>query len=389
MNARAFTLGAVSALAFGCAALGTSASALGATGSATLGSPSLLAGLPSLCDASYDPYQASTFVLDVCGDKVFPLLSSQVGPDGSTTYTYQVYGDTVTAVEPAANFDPVTATAEELKELALPARPSESDRDEYQSWLSTVGKAKFLTPPAELISVPGVSTGAAANVSEQDTSSGAVYSTDNWSGNIEIGGAGAFDGTGSTYTEPTLDASQCANNSVVYWDGLGGFNNGSQDLGQDGTAANTPGLAQDQAWWEILPEDKYVVAVPGLFATVGQKFFAETSYVFSPTARYQFYMENEYTGAAVPLQVDSSSYDGSSAEQIDERPTVYGALPPLTNYETAYWNSTQLFGATPSSASQVQMKNGSDTLAIATAALFNTSDGESEIPFDDVWLRCT
>jgi hypothetical protein len=117
------------------------------------------------------------------------------------------------------------------------------------------------------------------------------------------------------------------------------------------------------AWWEIIQNDTYytnIMPVSGRsFATPGDDVNISTTYNPSDGS-VTFTWFNYITGGAItpvhfanviwsnhhPGQV-SDAYDGSTAEFIDERVTVNGAVTPLLHHTDHQWQHAEIkVGAT-------------------------------------------
>lgn len=118
------------------------------------------------CGASVDPYSQSASALQECGISTFPLRSEVHAQDGSTTYTYNVEGDTTTYTVPPASFDFSTATPAQLAEYNVP--PS-----------ANLKNLTIVTPPAFLAALPQVSAATSPNWSgwATQTNTNAFYTS--------------------------------------------------------------------------------------------------------------------------------------------------------------------------------------------------------------------
>lgn len=272
----------------------------------------------SSCAVGADPYSATDAQRAACGVQGFPLESEATQSNGLRTYSYVIEGVATTYYVPPAGFDPATASDEQLAEYHLPARPT--DPTAQSQWNSSVGRASFAAPPQTIYDDPGVK--------------GAT--SPNWSGWLETGHS--YTSSTAYWYEPGIFSGNCntSTTSVVFWSGLGGFNTGY--LAQDGTGENTPGLGQNQAWSEVLPQQPYVVP-QSLYATIGQDFEAYTGWTGGNN--FVFFMENLYTGQSLYYGVTANGYDGSTAEQVVERPTVGGKYAYLSNYHNVLFNNNQ------------------------------------------------
>jgi Peptidase A4 family len=331
-----------------------------------LGLPGVALGAGfSGCDHPYDVYSVSASTLAACGVKTFPLSGTSATSDGGTAYHYNVRGRQISFMVPPARFNPATAKADELAMYGLPTRPPASQGVRQALWDSVVSKQSFPKPPQFLAEIP--------------VKASTTFKNLNWSGYGDSGGAGAFTESTGVYVEPYDHGTSCAGNSAVFWVGLGGVNTGN--LAQDGTGINTPGLGQHQAWKEILPENIIPVS---LYATAGQPFKAQTHWLGN---RYQFVLRNMYTGQSQTINVNSSSYDGSTSEFIGERPEVNGSFTTLTNFGSLVWQDAYSNSSPAQSFGNYDFKmydnlpNGN--LMATPSTGFGSSGG-----FTDSWERC-
>jgi hypothetical protein len=298
----------------------------GAALAASLGLPGVAVGADTNfagCDKPYDPYAQSASTLATCGVKTFPLKSKTLTSDRGTAYNYDVNGKAVSFKVPPPGFNPRTASADELALYGIPRRPSPLD-PKATKWDAAVSKLSFVKPPPFLAAVP-------VKAQTQDEN-------DQWSGYENLaGGEDLFYDSTGVWVEPTVQQpNTCPNNSAVFWVGIGGFY--TSDLAQNGTALNTPGVAQHQAWKEILPEP--IFPVP-LFATGGQSFKAETRWLgpgIGP-GEFQFNWWNQYTGQMLSMDSAAPVVDDHSSEFIAERPSVGGVPRSLTNFGQINWSS--------------------------------------------------
>lgn len=222
---------------------------------------------------------------------------------------YFVDGGIVTYHVPPAGFDALNATDEELESYNLPARPATVSSG-LTDWQRMMTNITFVTPPATIFEVP------ARSATSSTDSSGTVHY--NWSGyDATSASSTAYYKVYGRYNEPSSNPTQaCTNNAEVTWVGLGGI--GSNSLAQDGTALHSPGIADHQAWSEVLPDEPALLPQP-LYAHAGDSFTAEVSHA---SGQFNFYMYSDYSLSAISYSVTSSHYDGSHADFIAERPTI-------------------------------------------------------------------
>jgi Peptidase A4 family len=289
---------------------------------------SAVAATPAPCNALVSPYTRTAPEQAACGMKSFPQTGATTvttGPAaGATEYKYRTNGLTSSYIVPPTSFNAATATPAELSAYGIPAEPAAQYTEGRAMWLKMVNNLHFVVPPQALVSVPVSVPGTSANTD-----------FDNWSGIINT--SATFTQSEALFDEPSVTSSSCTSNSAVYWAGLGGVNSGR--LAQNGTAQNTPGLAQDEGWYEILPSESSVIATP-FYATQGEPLVVSTNE--ESTTEFAFYYYNYYTGQAISIDqtVPASGYDGTTSDFIVERPTVGGSLPGLTDFTTVPWYET-------------------------------------------------
>jgi hypothetical protein len=270
------------------------------------------AAAPLDCSSSFNPYSFTPAQLSSCGITTFPQASTNGLAAGGSTVNYTVNGDLVQILIPPAGFDPSTASAAQLDQYGFPPPPK--DPDALAQWQAMMSNWAGSAPAPPFLAE---TTGTA------DT----IYFS-NWSGYMVTGPSGRFTQASTNYDEPTFGSSRCSTNSEVTWAGIGGP--GGTAIGQDGTAHNFPGLANHQAWWEVVPDVK--VTAINLTTAAGHNFFASTRRI---TGGYQFFVEDMATNSSQALNVNTSSYSGVSAEAIAERPTLdVGGLTNLSNFGT-------------------------------------------------------
>ena len=328
-------------------ASGTSQSSDHPSSSATSGSAT--AANPGDCDSSFDVYKATDALRKSCGVRGFPLQSRRPRPDGGTEYTYVVEGAVTVYDLPPANFNATRAAASELAQYGLSTDPPRGDGLSSAEWHRYLAHIHFLTPPPVIYAIPRVT----------------AYTSPNWSGYLETGHT--YTDSQSAWYEPGLFLGNCntTKTSVVFWVGLGGWNSGL--LAQNGTGENVPGLGQNQYWSEVLPQQPYVVPQNGS-APVGSEIFADTHYLGNNKFNFVFqdYTNTDYLN----YTVTANGYDGSTAEQVTERPLVNGVFSNLSNFHNVLFASPYVYypGAPYEELIQnvphgaITMYNGSDQL---------------------------
>lgn len=184
-----------------------------------------------------------------------------------------------------------------------------------------------LTPPS-----PGHGHGGGGSTT---TSFG--WASSNWSG---------YAITGATYTSITgqwVVPSVAPSRKPTYssnWVGIDGFNNG--DLIQTGTEQDSSaGQTQYSAWWEILPAPETVIpdpVSPGdlMQASINEQ--APGQWVISLT---------DTTKNWTATETESYSGPATSAEWIEEAPTVGGRVATLANFGLTAFDPGTVNGANP------------------------------------------
>lgn len=180
----------------------------------------------------------------------------------------------------------------------------------------------------------------------------AGWSSTNWSG---------YAITGSTYTSVTAKwtvptaAPSSTDTFSSNWVGIDGFNN--SDLIQTGTESDfSGGSAHYDAWWEILPAAETVI--PSITVSPGDTITASVTQESGSTwqititdGSQSFTTTQTYTGP------------GTSAEWIEEAPTIGGSVAPLANYGQATFDPGTANGANPgltASDGGVMVRNNED-----------------------------
>jgi hypothetical protein len=277
------------------------------------------------CNSSFDPYAYTQAQVSACGYQTFAQTSVTAMVGGGSSYQYTVNGVTVAFLVPPANFHPATATAAQLDEYGFPAKPAASDTSDLTTWTKQMTGWKGAVTPPPFLAV-------------SNTTANTVY-TQNWSGYAVTGGQGTYTHAEAWYVEPSFGGSVCSTNAEVTWAGIGGYYGSSDDLGQNGTAHNVPGVGNHQAWWEIIP----------FYSIVPINFYGHAGYLFDASTRwlgngYRFYFYDYYSGTTDALNVDDAAYSGDSAEAIAERPKVGNSFTNLSNFGTLEFQSTQANG---------------------------------------------
>lgn len=164
------------------------------------------------------------------------------------------------------------------------------------------------------------------------------WESTNWSG-YAISGSTYGSITGS-WTVPTVSSSKTSSYSST-WIGIDGYSN--SDLIQTGTEQDYySGSAHYQAWWEILPAAE--TPITSMTVRPGDKMTADIQNLGGGkwSIEIQDVTENETF-----TTTQSYSGPGTSAEWIQEAPTINGRVATLANYGEVSINPTSVNGGSP------------------------------------------
>lgn len=288
------------------------------------------ADTPSFCASGNSPYQLTSAQRQECGDRSMPLSRVESMRGGGTAYVYvdNAEGSITTFRVPPANFDAATATSEELELYDIPARPLTTSPD-YARWVNMAEHMQVEPPPAEIISMPD----RAANCPSGSVSN---YSCSNWSGYVNTASSQIYTTAESWFTEPETKTTVCGHPAVYTWVGLGGFN--SKQLAQAGTSVGVEGVAENEFWWEILPEYMHAIPMPKFYEEGGHPAPGEWAYVqvhsFS-NYEFSFFVDTHEKVHSFTTKVSQNGWDGSTADYIVERPEP--SFYSLRNFGEVHW----------------------------------------------------
>lgn len=210
----------------------------------------------------------------------------------------------------------------------------------------------------------------------------------NWSG--LVGFWSGIEGASAHWTVPPV-ASSTSSLSSATWVGVDGVSN--DDLIQTGTSQDT--TLGYYAWLEILPASETVITnsqgdpalvEPGdqIVASVAEvQYGIWTIYLDDATQDWYFAQNYYYYGPA------------TSAEWIEEAPTVNGSVAPLANFGTVDFSETGLYGDYGSAGTswygtnmtadnEIEMLNVAGTIVLASPSA-PTSDPSGGQDFSDTY----
>jgi hypothetical protein len=185
------------------------------------------------------------------------------------------------------------------------------------------------------------------------------WASSNWSGYAITGSKGHFTAVTAHWVVPAVSPSSGSTYSSN-WVGIDGFNN--SNLIQTGTESDyTNGSAQYDAWWEILPAAETVV----FRVKAGDSITASISRGSSGIWTISI------TDSSGGSSVTTHSYRGqlTSAEWIEEAPSVGGGIATLADYGTAVFDPGTANGGSPgltASNSGVMIQNGAQVSTPST-----------------------
>jgi len=262
-------------------------------------------------------------------------------------------------------------TDAQLDKQGYPARPDVlTSPDQYTKWLGHVAQSMTLLP-THLVSRSDIRSAPAA------------YTSSNWSG-LE-----AHSTTKHNYSAVTanwnvpaivLASSDGETDYSSFWVGLDG--DGTKDLVQAGTeqdAVEFLGIlfSDSYAWSELLPNqptEQEVFSVDAGDDMSVEVWIGTGSGAPNPNGKYGSfriidYTQNNESTFYVPL--NGTTYNGTEAEWIMERPTVGGSLPELASYLIAFMTdadalkvSTNKWVKAGTAANRsISMYNGKDLLS--------------------------
>ena len=149
------------------------------------------------------------------------------------------------------------------------------------------------------------------------------WASSNWSG-YALSGSGYTSASGSWIVQPVARGKGSTYSSQ--WVGIDGFNN--SNLIQTGTESDfVNGAARYDAWWEILPAAETVIT--GM--TVHPNDHMSASVMKGAGSSWTISIKDDTTGQSFST---TQTYTGpqTSAEWVEEAPTVGGHIATLANY---------------------------------------------------------
>jgi Peptidase A4 family len=261
---------------------------------------------------------------------------------------------------PPPRLSPLAMTPDQRRHSGFPEAPP-VDSDRYRDWHEAMSHATAWVAPSfacsEVTAGPGHQagggTGAGSGVSADHT-----YA--NWSGYENT--QGPFHGIQGHFQLPYTTGDGFGRFAAI-WLGVGQGSNTDQLVQagvEEDTSAGT-GSATLYSWYEIYPKDPYEVIV-SLPVNQGDNYYVS----ISAGSSNSFFMENESSGQYTSFTASEDHCSCVSTEAIEERPTVGGALHPLTilprldfwNIQSVTNSGTYWMGALPGGADTMVDDNG-------------------------------
>jgi len=225
----------------------------------------------------------------------------------------------VHVVKPPKGFNPLTASAAQLRALNFPARPA---RGSDASWLKAMSHATHFVCPT----ITGSNESATAATGYKQTSP-------NWAGNQDT--PDWYYESWAYWVVPSVNpASTSLDGYSVIWTGLGGGTSTSDELVQAGTKqyAYVSGSHTYNFWYQITPGQS-LQNVGGLSLIPGQQVYVDVWYNGTTTAH--FFVQNVSSNHYTTITEAFNGNTGAWAEWIVERPKISGSLPSLARWAGA------------------------------------------------------
>lgn len=329
---------------------------------------------PQCAEPNVNLYAYPASVAQACGFTTVPLAHVAARPDGGRDYIYSINGHDADSPEPPGGFDPQTASDAQLSYYGFPPRPAEPAA--LSAWQAEVSRLHVAPPTQFLIEVPGVAT--AGNLCAAAGSPVRLC----WGGYMNTGQT--FTASYLDYTEPGEAQTNCQNDAVLNWTGLGGYN--GTPLAQDGTA---PFLANTShyAWWEVFPQNG--ITFFNFEAHRGDDIQAHVWWL-SASSEYKMTVTDTSTGATgTAYWAPNRAPDLSTAEYIVERPQSQTYVYPLRNFWTG-WSTVSAQAAT-GGGNTIGMQNYSLTkvdIFNKSGTQLETTNGHTADHFTAAWDAC-
>lgn len=277
--------------------------------------------------------------------------------------------------QPAAGFDPLTATDAQLAYYGLPPRPPASNHSALASWTTAMEHAKYEVASPDIMGPTSFSS----------------FTGDNWSGYYnpaDQNGGEPYNEVSANWTVPSVPSSG-SGNQLDAWVGMGGVaNTGGYQPQYDGyiEQAGTISTASDPATyrfvWEYYTGSSSPLHYQGPAVTAGDSVYVDIT-TNTSTLETTFFMENLTTNQYFSTPPESTpGWSGNTADFEFEMPAGDTALPkfPTTPFTGCFeWQGNTLntvVSATTSIKTTISPPGGA--YAYPTA-LGTANDGFNEV----------
>jgi len=294
-------------------------------------------------------------------------------PDGGHLDDYWINGALNQVPVPPPGFKPSVASTELLARYGFPERPSDVGafklwNEEMSVWHPTQDLGLCETNMKATILTSPVWAGFDAG----------------WSSNLFIAVQGDF-------KQPTRGSTSCSNAQEVSWVGLGGTSS-TLPLIQAGSGMDAGGGYY--AWYEYLKPGGGInlTKMPSVTVHPGDSMHSYVVHQTSGLGQTTFYVQDGTTGTSqsVIVNLDSTYYDGTTAEWIDERPTASGGSPlPLANFGTVNWTNVQAQKSTGTWYNLGSLLYNEIDMYAGGVYLAYPQPPSGSNTFTDNWYRCS
>jgi hypothetical protein len=338
---------------------------------------------PTICKVCSLAFVASVFPSFVLADNK-PPLESVAKDQGNTS-------DIIKPLQPSHDFNPLTATDDDLDRYGLPPKPdSQQDPEGYDRWKRMVTlPLKRTEPQIQRTTIQHKPSMVVSEDNQNLNGTLSAYST-NWSGFADIASNGTFTYPNNYVTAqiavPNVTAVTCNSNWEYSseWVGFDGVNsNDVLQAGIESDAKCSSGIQSKyySAWFEWYPN--YAYRITNFPVKSGDAIDVEVWYTAtSPNGHAYFANYTQGVAGSIAFSKPSgTTFYGNSEEWVLERPTVNGVLATLPKYVSDTFSRssayTQLGSASPASCAyctsiyDINMVSGSTI--ITNAVLSGTS----------------
>lgn len=244
---------------------------------------------------------------------------------------------------PPAGFDPLHASADDLKRYGYPRRPDPLDEPRaHAMWVTAFRRYRNLTLIVpEFQSMPDRYHGPVRRTGK-GTEHLLNATSSNWSGSVAfVGGGDSFVYIVGRWTVPHVYPvpGVAGTQFSSAWLGLDG-DGGSDDVMQAGTESDSDGTCR--AWFEWAPDSEHVISnLPVAFGDAMFLLLCNTG----PSSAYALFANiTSSTGVSFTFTAPmGTTLTGNCAEAIVERPSVGGTLAELPRYGFVDFNDVAAY----------------------------------------------